>query len=98
MFLAPVIERELRRALHANKGHKSRFRVALIGAVVVVVFLWIFALSGSAQWGVESAPVVFLGGALFGDCSVHANQCRIILGGTAQSDTRTAFFNGNGFG
>jgi len=62
MFLAPVIERELRRALHANKGHKSRFRVALIGAIVVVVFLWIFALSGSAQWGWNLHQLFFWAG------------------------------------
>jgi hypothetical protein len=51
MFLAPVIERELRGALHTNRGTKTRFRVALIGASIVVLFLLISYVGGSGQWG-----------------------------------------------
>lgn len=51
MFLAPLIERELRRALHRNRGTKSRFRVALMGVGLVVLFFCMVALGGSVQWG-----------------------------------------------
>jgi len=51
MILAPLIEREFRGASHTNRGTKSRFRVALIGAVASVVFLLIATFAGSTGWG-----------------------------------------------
>jgi ABC-type Na+ efflux pump permease subunit len=62
MFLAPLIERELRNATRTNKGMVSRFRVALTGAFLVVVISCIGALAGSAEWGRALHKWCFWGG------------------------------------
>lgn len=62
MLLGPVVERELRHALHANRGTKSRFRVAVIGAVAAVAFMLFFFVTGSAGWGSNLHHVFFLAG------------------------------------
>jgi hypothetical protein len=51
MFLPPVIERELRAAVHRPNGTRSRFRVALTGVIFVALFLLISALGGSTGFG-----------------------------------------------
>jgi hypothetical protein len=51
MFFPPVIERELRSALHRHKGTRSRFRVAIIGVTIVVFFLFISLASQSVGLG-----------------------------------------------
>jgi hypothetical protein len=51
MFIPPVIERELRAALHRRNGTKSRSRVAKIGVAIVVFFLLVSTLIPWAGWG-----------------------------------------------
>lgn len=62
MFLGPVVERELRRALRANKGTKSRFRVALYGVMISALFLWISFVGGSAGSGGQLHHLLFFAG------------------------------------
>jgi len=62
VFLAPVIERELRRASHRKHAARSRFRVALAGAAVVILFLFIFTISGSGWCGQKLHQMFFWAG------------------------------------
>jgi hypothetical protein len=62
MLLAPVIERELRRASHSRKATKSRFRIAISGVVLVLLFLLIFTWSGTGRFGQTLHLWLFLGG------------------------------------
>jgi hypothetical protein len=62
MFLAPVIERELRGASHRDTGRKSRFRVAIIGASVVCFFMWLSTVVSSSQWGRSLNQMFFYAG------------------------------------
>jgi hypothetical protein len=62
MLLAPVIERELRRASHSKKATKSRFRIALYGALVVLAYLLLFTFGGSGSFGQNLHLWLFLGG------------------------------------
>jgi len=51
MFFPHVIERELRGALHRRYGLKSRFRVALIGVIIVVFFMVLSVMFGTPGLG-----------------------------------------------
>jgi ABC-type transport system involved in multi-copper enzyme maturation permease subunit len=50
MFIPPVIERELRAALHRRSGTKSRLRVAKIGVAIAVFFMFVSVLIPWASW------------------------------------------------
>lgn len=51
LLLPPVIERELRVALHRRNARKARSNVARIGVIGVAIFMLLGALMGSAEWG-----------------------------------------------
>ena len=62
MFLTPVLERELRAALHQRDARKSRSRVARIGVIGVSLFVLFGALTGTAAWGGTLHFYLFLAG------------------------------------
>jgi hypothetical protein len=50
MFIPPVIERELRVALHRRSGTESRSRVAKVGVAIAVFFMLVSVLVPRASW------------------------------------------------
>ncbi|MCX6890163.1 MAG: hypothetical protein NTX51_01370, partial [Verrucomicrobia bacterium] len=62
MLLSPVVERELRVALHRRDARKARSRVARLGVLGVSLFLLFGALTGTKSWGGTLHFFLFLGG------------------------------------
>ena len=62
IVLPPLIERELRAALHQHDARKSRFNVARIGVLGVSLFLLFGALTGTRSWGMTLHFYLFLAG------------------------------------
>ena len=62
VLLSPVVERELRVALHRRDARKARSRVARLGVLGVSLFLLFGALTGTNSWGGTLHFFLFLGG------------------------------------
>jgi ABC-type transport system involved in cytochrome c biogenesis permease component len=62
VLLSPVVERELRVALHRRDARKARSRVARLGVLGVSLFLLFGALTGTKSWGGTLHFFLFLGG------------------------------------
>ena len=61
-LLSPVVERELRVALHRRDARKARSRVARLGVLGVSLFLLFGALTGTKAWGGTLHFYLLLGG------------------------------------
>ena len=61
-LLSPVVERELRVALHRRDARKARSRVARLGVLGVSLFLLFGALAGTKSWGGTLNFYLLLGG------------------------------------
>ena len=62
VLLPPVVERELRVALHRRDARKARSRVARLGVLGVSLFLLFGALTGTKSWGSTLHFFLLLGG------------------------------------
>src|ERR1700757_3683769 len=62
MLFPPVIERELRAALHRRGALQSRFRMARLGVFIVSVFLLLSWLSGQRSLGGTLHFILFIWG------------------------------------
>lgn len=62
LWLSPVVERELRVALHQRDSRNARFQVARVGVLVVSLFMLFGAWTGRASWGRTLHLYLVLGG------------------------------------
>jgi hypothetical protein len=62
VLLSPVVERELRVALHRRDARKARSTVARYGVIAVSLFMLFGALTGTAGWGRTLHFYLFLAG------------------------------------
>ncbi len=62
LILPPVLQRELRVALHQGEAKKARSRVARYGVIGVSLFMLLGAAMGTANWGATLHFFLFLAG------------------------------------